>query len=114
MSQGGHVVKPSGKRKTWAIIYRDPAGIQQWEGKFKKRTEAQTRLNEVSEPSIKGRTRDRLPSRLRSLQRIGWPVGARSAAVRNRDMVRLSTSNSFLGSERLQYRLCGSNMLTRP
>jgi hypothetical protein len=47
MSQGGHIVKPSGKRKTWAIIYRDPAGIQQWEGKFKKRTEAQSRLNEV-------------------------------------------------------------------
>jgi len=41
MSQGGHIVKPSGKRKTWAIIYRDPEGIQQWEGKFKKRTEAQ-------------------------------------------------------------------------
>jgi len=47
MSQGGHIVKPNGKRKTWAIIYRDPAGIQQWEGKFKKRTEAQARLNEV-------------------------------------------------------------------
>jgi len=47
MSQGGHIVKPSGRRKTWAIIYRDPAGIQQWEGKFKKRTEAQARLNEV-------------------------------------------------------------------
>ena len=47
MSQGGHIVKPSGKRKTWALIYRDPAGVQQWEGKFKKRTEAQTRLNEV-------------------------------------------------------------------
>jgi hypothetical protein len=47
MSQRGHIVKPSGRRKTWAIIYRDPAGIQQWEGKFKKRTEAQARLNEV-------------------------------------------------------------------
>src|SRR3981081_1296234 len=47
MSQGGHIVKSSGERKTWAIIYRDPAGIQQWEGKFKKRTEAQARLNEV-------------------------------------------------------------------
>jgi len=46
MSQGGHIVKPTGKRKTWAIIYRDPTGIQQWEGKFKKRTEAQARLNE--------------------------------------------------------------------
>ena len=45
MSQGGHIVKPSGRRKTWAIIYRDPAGNQQWEGKFKKRTEAQARLN---------------------------------------------------------------------
>jgi hypothetical protein len=43
MSQGGHIVKPSGRRKTWAIIYRDPAGVQQWEGKFKKRTEAQAR-----------------------------------------------------------------------
>jgi len=29
MSQGGRIVKPSGKRKTWAIVYRDPAGIQQ-------------------------------------------------------------------------------------
>jgi len=29
MSQGGHIVKPNGKRKTWAIIYRDPAGSQQ-------------------------------------------------------------------------------------
>src|SRR5712671_4774756 len=47
MSQGGHIVKPTGRRKTWAIIYRDPTGIQQWEGKFKKRTEAQARLNEV-------------------------------------------------------------------
>src|SRR5580700_314646 len=47
MSQGGHIVKPTGKRKTWAIIYRDPEGTQQWEGKFKKRSEAQTRLNEV-------------------------------------------------------------------
>src|SRR5579864_1787018 len=47
MSQRGHIVKPSGRRKTWSIIYRDPAGVQQWEGKFKKRTEAQARLNEV-------------------------------------------------------------------
>ena len=55
MSQGGHIVKPSGKRKTWAIIYRDPAGIQQWEGKFKKRTEAQARLNEVLGAIDKGK-----------------------------------------------------------
>jgi integrase len=47
MSQGGHIVKPSGARKTWAIIYRDPNGIQQWEGKFKTRSAAQARLNEV-------------------------------------------------------------------
>jgi hypothetical protein len=47
MSQGGHVVKPTGKRKTWAIIYRDLTGVQQWEGKFKKRAQAQARLNEV-------------------------------------------------------------------
>jgi hypothetical protein len=36
-----------------------------------------------------------------------------TAAVRNRDMVRLSTSNSFLDSERSQCWLCGSNMLTQ-
>ena len=54
MSQGGHIVKPSGKRKSWAIIYRDPAGIQQWEGKFKKRSEAQARLNEVLRALDKG------------------------------------------------------------
>jgi integrase len=47
MSQGGHIVKPTGARKTWSIIYRDPAGIQRWEGKFKTRSAAQQRLNEV-------------------------------------------------------------------
>ena len=47
MSQGGHIVKPAGRRRTWAIIYRDPTGAQQWEGKFKKRSEAQARLNEI-------------------------------------------------------------------
>jgi hypothetical protein len=26
MSQGGHIVKPKGRRKTWAIMYRDPDG----------------------------------------------------------------------------------------
>ncbi len=47
MSQGGHIVRPSGARKTWSIIYRDPAGIQRWEGKFKTRDAARRRLNEV-------------------------------------------------------------------
>jgi hypothetical protein len=44
MSHRGHVVKPTAKRRTWAIIYRDPTGVQHWEGNFKKRTEAQARL----------------------------------------------------------------------
>jgi integrase len=47
MSQGGHIVKPTGVRRTWSIIYRNPAGVQQWEGKFKTRSDAQRRLNEV-------------------------------------------------------------------
>jgi integrase len=47
VSQGGHIVKPTGARKTWSILYRDPAGIQRWEGKFKNRSDAQRRLNEV-------------------------------------------------------------------
>jgi hypothetical protein len=114
MSQGGHIVKPTGKRKTWAIIYRDPTGIQQWEGKFKKRTEAQARLNEVLGAIDKGPSRDPLPSLLNSSPRIGWPGDARSAAAPNRDTLRSSTSNSFRGSERLPYRLYGSIILTRP
>jgi integrase len=47
MSQGGHIVKPSGARKTWSIIYRDPSGAQRWEGKFRTRSDAQRRLTEV-------------------------------------------------------------------
>jgi integrase len=47
MSQRGHIVKPSGARKTWSIIYRDPTGAQQWEGKFRTRGDAQRRLTEV-------------------------------------------------------------------
>ena len=47
MSQAGHIVRPSGNRKTWSILYRDPSGVQQWEGKFKTRHDAQKRLNEV-------------------------------------------------------------------
>src|SRR5258708_1288317 len=43
----GHIVKPTGKRKTWAIIYRGPSGAQQWEGKFKKSKDAEKRLTEV-------------------------------------------------------------------
>src|SRR5689334_5473350 len=47
MSQSGHIVRPSGARKTWAVMYRNPSGIQQWEGKFKTKSAAQQRLNEV-------------------------------------------------------------------
>jgi integrase len=47
MSQGGHIVKPRGKRRTWAIMYRDPDGLLRWEGKFATKGEGQRRLNEV-------------------------------------------------------------------
>jgi len=47
MSQGGHIVKPKGARKTWSIMYRDPDGKLLWEGKFKKKTDAQQRLTVV-------------------------------------------------------------------
>jgi hypothetical protein len=47
VSQGGHIVRPSGVRKTWSIIYRDPSGLQRWEGKFETRGAAQHRLTEV-------------------------------------------------------------------
>lgn len=54
MSQGGHIVKPNRTRKTWAIIYRDDAGAQRWEGKFRTRGDAQTRLTEVLSEINKG------------------------------------------------------------
>jgi integrase len=47
MSQRGHIVKPRGKRRTWALMYRDPDGQLRWEGKFRTRRNAQRRLNEV-------------------------------------------------------------------
>jgi integrase len=47
MSQGGHIIKPKGNRRSYSIIYRDPTGQQRWEGKFKTRSDAQKRLNEV-------------------------------------------------------------------
>ena len=47
MSQGGHIIRPKGKRRSYSIIYRDPSGQQRWEGKFKTRNDAQKRLNEV-------------------------------------------------------------------
>jgi len=47
LSQAGHIVRPGGARKTWSIRYRDPSGVLLWEGKFKTRHAAQTRLNEV-------------------------------------------------------------------
>jgi hypothetical protein len=32
LSQRGHIVKPAGSRKTWAIMYRDGDGNLRWEG----------------------------------------------------------------------------------
>jgi integrase len=54
MSQGGHIVKPTGNRRSYSIIYRDPLGLQQWEGRFKTRNKAQERLNEVLREIDKG------------------------------------------------------------
>ncbi len=47
MSQRGHIVRPSGARRTWAIMYRDDEGRLRWEGKFKIKNDAQHRLNEA-------------------------------------------------------------------
>ncbi len=47
MSQRGHIVRPSGARRTWAIMYRDDEGRLRWEGKFKIKSDAQHRLNEA-------------------------------------------------------------------
>jgi integrase len=47
MSQGGHIVKPTGKRRTYSIMYRDPEGRLRWQGKFTTKRNAQRRLNEV-------------------------------------------------------------------
>ena len=47
MSQGGHIVKPTGKRRTYSIMYRDPEGRLRWQGKFTTKSNAQRRLNEV-------------------------------------------------------------------
>jgi integrase len=54
MSQGGHLVKPTGSRKTWAIMYRDTEGKLRWEGKFRTKGNAQTRLSEVLNEVDKG------------------------------------------------------------
>ena len=54
MSQGGHLVKPSGSRQTWAIMYRDTEGKLRWEGKFRTKSNAQTRLSEVLNEIDKG------------------------------------------------------------
>ena len=47
MSQRGHLVKPAGPRKTWAIMYRDWEGKLRWEGKFEVKSSAQRRLIEA-------------------------------------------------------------------
>src|ERR1700730_4522683 len=54
MSQGGHLVKPTGSRKTWAIMYRDTEGKLRWEGKFRTKRNAQARLSEVLNEIDKG------------------------------------------------------------
>lgn len=45
--QRGTIVRPSGRRKTWSIKYRDQFNKQHWEGGFCIRSEAQAKLNEV-------------------------------------------------------------------
>jgi hypothetical protein len=52
--QRGHIVKPTGPRKTWAIMYRDGAGSLRWEGKFHSRTDAHRRLTSVLAEVDKG------------------------------------------------------------
>ncbi len=54
MSQGGHLVKPVGSRKTWAIMYRDTEGVLGWEGIFRAKSNAQARLSEVLTEIHKG------------------------------------------------------------
>ena len=43
MSQGGHLVKPSGYRRTWAIMYRETEENLRWEGRFRTKNAAQAR-----------------------------------------------------------------------
>jgi len=54
VSQRGHLVKPTGPRKTWAIMYRDGDENLRWEGKFNSRTDAQRRLTSVLAEIDKG------------------------------------------------------------
>ena len=54
MSQRGHLVNPTGPRKTWAIMYRDGDENLRWEGKFNSRTDAQRRLTSVLAEIDKG------------------------------------------------------------
>jgi integrase len=54
VSQRGHIVKPKGQRRTWAIMYRDPDRQLQWEGKFRTKDNARRRLTEVLSEIDKG------------------------------------------------------------
>jgi hypothetical protein len=54
MSQGGHLVKPTGSRKTWAIMYRDTERKLRWEGKFRTKNHTRMRLSEVLNEIDKG------------------------------------------------------------
>ncbi len=86
MSQAGHIVKPGGARKTWSIMYREPSGVQQWEGKFKTRHEAQKRLNEVL-----GRDRQGclLPPVVRDVREVCRGLAGRSAPNPRQHGIRL-------------------------
>jgi integrase len=76
MSQGGHIVKPKGKRRTWAIMYRDPDGRLRWEGKFASKGDGQRRLNEVLGQIDKG-VYARPPSMTFEQFAENWLVGRR-------------------------------------
>jgi len=68
MSQRGHIVRPAGARRTWAIMYSDGQGRLRWEGKFKTKGDAQRRLNEARWPRSTGAS---IPGR-------HWPPSSRS------------------------------------
>jgi len=45
MGQRGRIDSPDSTRRTWSIMYRDGRGKLQWEGKFKRKGDAPSRLN---------------------------------------------------------------------
>ena len=95
LSQAGHIVRPGGARKTWSIVYRDPLGVQQWEGKFKTRHDAQKRLNEVLGEIDKGTYTQRSSVTFEKFAEIGWRGAARSEVAQRPVTARSSTGNSY-------------------